>query len=166
MSALAPLAHALGDTLIGIEVCRLTLPGDPTTKARVRFKGKRGFKDAKTAAAETALQWELRRVGTQPDRDHLVSVNLAFRMSTGQRADLDNLVKLVLDACNGFAWGDDLQVSEIHATVDRREANPGLDLVITRIARYTADCRGCGRVLARDQRAFCSRECRWPAKAA
>lgn len=32
-----------------------------------------------------------------------------------KRGDLDNLLKAVLDACNGIAYQDDDQVTEIHA---------------------------------------------------
>lgn len=36
-----------------------------------------------------------------------------------QRPDLDNLVKLVLDALNGVAWADDGQVSHVIASKSR-----------------------------------------------
>jgi Holliday junction resolvase RusA-like endonuclease len=151
----------LGDSLIGTDICDLTLEGDPTTKGRARVAGRRAYTPTKTAAAEEAIRWQILAAGVSPDGDHLVRVTATFRTATRQRRDLDNLLKLVFDACNGFAWRDDVQVEEIQARVERPSDRPGIDLRITRTARYTRDCRLCGRLLAGSGRGtdFCSRAC-------
>jgi Holliday junction resolvase RusA-like endonuclease len=44
-----------------------------------------------------------------------VGVELAFYQGTRARKDIDNMTKLVLDALNGVAWADDVQVSMLLA---------------------------------------------------
>jgi Holliday junction resolvase RusA-like endonuclease len=44
-----------------------------------------------------------------------VGVELAFYQGTRARKDIDNMVKLVLDALNSVAWTDDVQVSVVLA---------------------------------------------------
>ena len=44
--------------------------------------------------------------------------------------DLDNRVKLTLDALNGVAWGDDAQVVELHAWRCDDAANPRVEVEI------------------------------------
>jgi Holliday junction resolvase RusA-like endonuclease len=53
-----------------------------------------------------------------------VGVELAFYQGTRARTDIDNMGKLVLDALNGVAWTDDVQVSvllarRVYVTKDR-----------------------------------------------
>lgn len=159
------LTEPMGDSLIGTEVCRLTIPGDPTTKSRPRFGGKHAYTPQKTRAAEHLIGWTLKASGLQPDADHFVRVELVFRTKTRQRRDLDNLVKLVLDACNKIAWADDFQVVSLACEVHRAANDPaGIDLVVIRHSRYTRDCRTCGQAFRmvfskRYRGGFCSREC-------
>lgn len=93
-------------------------------------KGGRFYTPAKTRAAEEELGMRLREAGARPIAGEL-RVTLAFRTATNHQRDIDNLAKLVLDACNGVAWGDDAQVSELHVFLERgRPDNPGFDLIV------------------------------------
>jgi Holliday junction resolvase RusA-like endonuclease/endogenous inhibitor of DNA gyrase (YacG/DUF329 family) len=141
----------------------VSIDGDPTTKSRARRSRSGNFYTPRqTADAEETIRWRLLAAGIQPDADHDLSVTIEFRTSTRQRRDLDNLVKLVLDACNGFAWYDDVQVVELHATVKRAHPEPGITLVIEQRESLVRTCARCGTRLSKDrskQTRFCSRGC-------
>jgi len=74
------------------------------------------------AASKDALAWAVRAsVGDSLDAawraaPWAVTVVIERRKARG---DLDNLVKTVLDACQGILWIDDIQVVELHATIRR-----------------------------------------------
>jgi len=64
--------------------------------------------------AEKTIRDAWRQTGESPF-EFDVLVDVSFFMATRRRKDLDNLVKLVLDALNGEAFADDSQVVEINA---------------------------------------------------
>jgi crossover junction endodeoxyribonuclease RusA len=119
-------------TAADLVVCDLTLTGEPVSKGRPRVTTHGTYTNPKTAAAEEAIRWQLRAAGVKPDTDHPLEVRLRFRCSGRGRRDLDNLIKLVLDACNGFAWADDSQVVHLDAHLERRSPSPGTDLLVAR----------------------------------
>ena len=51
--------------------------------------------------------------------------------------DLDNRIKLTLDALNGHAWGDDAQVVELHAYRRDDAANPRVEVEIRTVTEVT-----------------------------
>ena len=55
-----------------------------------------------------------------------------------QAGDLDNRVKLTLDALNGHAWADDAQVVELHAWRCDDAANPRVEVEIRTVAHDNA----------------------------
>jgi Holliday junction resolvase RusA-like endonuclease len=58
-----------------------------------------------------------------PD-ETIIHVTTSPHSAKTLRGDLDNYVKLTLDALNGIAWDDDNQVVRINAVkVDRRDIN-------------------------------------------
>ena len=61
-------------------------------------------------------------------------VRLAFGCRPARRGDLDNLVKLVLDAANGIVWNDDRQVVYLEAAV-AEGVEPHTDLEVLTVAR-------------------------------
>ena len=61
-------------------------------------------------------------------------VDAAFWVSDRRRRDIDNLLKLVLDALNkGVAWHDDFQVVEIHATRQSDLEHPRTEVTVGRL---------------------------------
>jgi len=116
------------------------IPGQPVPKGRPRAfivgKGSRRFArfytPAKTVDAEKALaeQVMLCTGGRALPIQNSVRVMLTFRSGRrpGRGADLDNLVKLVLDALNGVIWSDDRQVVELHAIARPAEGAPCTEL--------------------------------------
>ena len=108
---------------------RFIVPGPPIPKARARVVASAGgkahaFTPAATARYEKtvatyALRARLAHAGPWP-LDARYRVELwSYRR---READLDNIIKSALDACNGVLWTDDAQVDEIHA---RRRADDG-----------------------------------------
>jgi Holliday junction resolvase RusA-like endonuclease len=124
-------------TAADLVVCDLTLTGEPVVKGRPRMGRGRTYTPAATVAAEEAIRWQLRAAGVRPVADDPLEVLLRFRCSGHRRRDIDNLCKLALDACNGFAWVDDSQVVHLDVWLERQSTRPGTDLRITRYVEGT-----------------------------
>jgi Holliday junction resolvase RusA-like endonuclease len=146
------------------QLARFTVPDDPVSKARVRYQSKaRPYTPAKTKSAEEAVRWAfLASNGTKNDVDEL-GVRIQFYCSTRQRRDIDNLAKLVLDACNGFAWKDDAQIVELNLTLERGVPDPRTEVEIYVAKVRARDCQACKTPLTAKQialnAAFCSKAC-------
>lgn len=115
----------------------VTLPGEPAPKRRPRVSRRGTYTPEQTVIAEEAIGWGLKAAGCRP-LDGPVRVEIRAycrRLDT----DVDNIAKLVLDACNGIAWQDDRQVAELHVWVERRAERPRTELVIEQIADGVAD---------------------------
>jgi Holliday junction resolvase RusA-like endonuclease len=54
-----------------------------------------------------------------------IAVEMHFHRADKRRCDVDNLQKLLLDACNGILWKDDSQIVEIKAVLERASDEPG-----------------------------------------
>lgn len=97
----------------------LTLPGDPTPKGRPRVYHGHAITPKRTSDAETRIFNQFRI--TYPNAYPLngpVRVDAEFWMSHHGTPDLDNLLKLALDALNNVAYKDDSLITEIN-TVKR-----------------------------------------------
>lgn len=119
----------------------VTIPGPPTSwkRARLGEKGSRArftpakMKQAKArarAAIHAARQTLDVATGERWPIDETYAVELAFfrRRIPKARPDLDNLVKLILDAANGVLWADDSQVVHLEAEkIDVRTIPDGQD---------------------------------------
>src|SRR4051812_30506924 len=83
------------------------VPGDPVVKGRPRFtKYGRAYTPKATTDAEGVIKKILANQGVTP-LDQPVGMDVSFFCKTKRRADGDNLMKLVLDACNEVAYTDD-----------------------------------------------------------
>ena len=83
----------------------------------------------RTVEAERAIHTYLMAQHARPTSEP-VQVALYFHCKS-QTADLDNLVKLVLDAAQGFLWENDKQVCRIVAEVERGSSEPGTRLAVS-----------------------------------
>jgi Holliday junction resolvase RusA-like endonuclease len=92
----------------------------PVPKGRPRVGHGRVYTPPRTAAAEEALGWVLRAAYKGAPTTAPCEVRLDFHVGSGQVPDLDNLVKLALDAANGIVWKDDRQVVAITARRHQR----------------------------------------------
>lgn len=110
----------------------LTVPGDPVPKGRPRtdLRSGRVYTPHTTKDAEDALRWRLRGTRVKPNRTDGLLVELTFRLATWRAADIDNLLKLVLDAGNGIVWADDKQVEELVVHLRRGVPDPGMAVAV------------------------------------
>jgi Holliday junction resolvase RusA-like endonuclease len=157
-------------------IARFTVDGDPVTKSRARWNSKqrRAYTPAKTVAAEAqVLALKAAHPEHRGDDKNTFGVVAIFHLNQAAvRRDVDNMLKLVLDALNKWAWKDDSQVTEvvgrkvpaIPATATRTE------IVIYRTGIVAArgvekTCEQCATVFhvpaSADKRGkrFCSRAC-------
>jgi crossover junction endodeoxyribonuclease RusA len=76
------------------------------------------YTDAKTREAEKSVGWAYREAAgvRAAPLEAQVQIGMLFCVGTRRRKDLDNMIKLILDALNGLAWKDDSQVVSIVAT--------------------------------------------------
>lgn len=154
-------------------VARFTLEGEPVSKQRPRFVRNgvgRTYTPEPTRVAEQRIAWAYRSaVGpSTPSEERNYGVYVGFFCSSGQRRDVDNLTKLVLDGLNKVAWGDDSQVTEISAKILRWQDQPRTEVVIYETvarARPGRTCEQCGETFpvhpsTSPDRKYCSRECK------
>lgn len=159
-------------------VATFTVKGEPASKARPRFDNRgsktKVYTPAKTKAAEDRVAAEFlkvaKRKGTDPERTYGVSAH--FYSGTRQRRDVDNMMKLVLDGLNGWAFPDDVQVTEIigrKSIVPKTDARTEVTVYeIGEVDRLTKPCKECGEPFVTwpsqyDTSKFCGKECseRW-----
>jgi Holliday junction resolvase RusA-like endonuclease len=95
----------------------IKIPGEPIPKARPRVYQGHGITPKRTLDAEKRVRaaFQTRYPDSTPN-DGPVEISAVFYMSKRGRPDLDNLLKLVMDALNGLAYQDDAQVIRFHAT--------------------------------------------------
>ena len=101
------------------EVC-FTIPDDPKPKGRPRFtRGGRTYTPIRTVQAEAVIRQIVTELEVKPFTVP-VGVEASFFCKTLRRTDGDNLMKLVLDACNELIYTDDYLVEEVHYRVYRK----------------------------------------------
>jgi Holliday junction resolvase RusA-like endonuclease len=103
-----------------------TLNVKPRAKGRPRFGKGRSYTDAKTVEAEQAIRFQLLQLPNLPKFEGPITLNVLFCLKRPKSAkdrlhpvvqyDIDNLLKLLMDACNGLLWNDDGQVCRVAAS--------------------------------------------------
>lgn len=142
-------------------ICDVTVPGEPRPKGRPKVR-----RDGHVYYGDHAIAWEkivrdYLAIGVrgQADARHAMTIKIHFTLPTRQRKDLDNLVKLVLDAANGVIWKDDVQVETLIATLQRDTCKEGSTRILARRGRViVGTCAHCGSdclVAA----VYCSKKC-------
>lgn len=110
----------------------LTLPYPPSANRYWRNVKGRTLKSKAARTYALACQWSAR---AQMDGDMLAG-DVAVRLDLfrpAKRGDLDNRIKVALDAIQGIAYADDKQIVEIHAYRHDDKADPRLEVAITAI---------------------------------
>ena len=102
------------------------VPGEPAVKERPRCTGRGARTTERTKRAEEAVGWAWKAAHRdEPIRGWTVRVEFRFYTRSSAK-DVDNMVKLGLDALNGIAYADDRQVEGLQAVVFRGKAlEPG-----------------------------------------
>lgn len=153
-----------------------TVAGEPMSKARARFtRGGGSYTPARTREAEGIIAlafYEAVGEDYQPDATAAFGIEARFFHGTRQRRDIDNQLKLVMDALNKLAWADDSQVREIRATkiaVLEDKTLAHTEVHVYRLAEpdpmLRATCKWCGQEYRTFQswidlgKLFCNRDC-------
>jgi len=149
------------------EIVKISFRGDPASKQRPRVVDKRAFTPKATKIAEKSIKLllVLAYPKMEPDEDHCFEVTIRFFCAYRQRKDLDNMTKLVLDACNGIVWVDDSQVTSLDLKVQRASDHPRTELSIIAVeSDVPFIICPCGKKVrtyksTEKTRRFCSRAC-------
>jgi Holliday junction resolvase RusA-like endonuclease len=147
-------------------VASFEVTGEPVSKARARFsKTGHAYTPAATVAGEQKIAWSFKSAAKyRPTGDDEYRVEAEFYCG-GQRRDVDNMLKAILDALNGLAWADDNQVTEIYGKKLRRSPERKTVVRIYRLGEMqnpTETCRECAkvfRIFPSLHSKFCSQEC-------
>ena len=103
----------------------LTIPGQPIAKARPRL-GRYGntYTPPKTAEAEGTIRRLFLAAGYRVNADAGASFCIVLKCYFKGKpiSDVDNLLKLFMDAFNGIIWRDDRQV--VRAVVEKYWGDP------------------------------------------
>ena len=106
----------------------LTLPYPPSANRYYRvYQGiARRSREAIDYKAEVA--WLARQAGVEPLEGDVV---LTMHIYRPRRAgDLDNRIKVTVDALNGIAYSDDSQIVELHAFRHDDRARPRVEVAV------------------------------------
>ena len=107
-------------------LAKFEVPGEPVPKARPRL-GPRGntYTPVKTRDAENRVRDHL-FVSNPRLRpvEGLVGLKMHFYLGGLGRADLDNLIKLILDSLNQALFADDSQVVKLEAELTTFDSRP------------------------------------------
>ncbi len=122
---------------------KLIIPVEPRGKQRPRVVTRNGrviaYTPGQTAMTEQLIRAYLSQDKTYFERDIPISLKVTFylvrpkscpkkRILPVTRPDIDNLEKLVLDACNKFLWADDSQITTMMSR--KRYGEPRIELEV------------------------------------
>ena len=124
----------------------ITLPYPPSATAIGASTGTRAARIAARKRRPTSKPsvGSARRTGLTEPLLETVSVRLAYHRAPGRRIDLDNGLKQLLDALQGFAYSDDKQIVHLEAELVELPRNRKPYVVVTIVpceARVLEDAR-------------------------
>lgn len=152
-----------------IVVDHFTVWGEPVAKERPRFGRGHAYTPKRTRDAEVAIANLFRAHNPDWEPDAASTFGVLVNFWCSGRKDLDNMLKLVLDALNGVVWRDDSQVVHLVAKAHRGTSEPPCTmLAIDRMPPPPGDtqrnCRRCGSpfvlVKPSSKALYCSASCR------
>lgn len=131
---------------------RFTIPGPPAAKGRPRATTIGGharmYTPAKTMSYESLVAWTAKQaMGPSAPILGPLSVFIGAVWSVpaswskkrseaaiyrAAKPDVDNVAKIVADACNGIVWGDDAQIVELRVS-KRYGAVPGVTVEVAEL---------------------------------
>lgn len=119
------------------------VPGEPLGKARPRVTKNGTFTPKATRDAEARIQAAFTETYGRviPDETHAWVLVCDFYRYERRARDLDNLVKLVMDSLNGYAYKDDAQVEVFGMTGTYWVNRPEDAQTIVRLSRGATPAR-------------------------
>ena len=123
---------------------KFTIPVEPKAKQRARVISRGGktisYTPGQTVKTETLIRSYLLQEKVYIDKGEPIHLEVTFNIvkpqSVGKkrvlpvtRPDIDNYLKLVLDACNKFLWADDSQITTLIAK-KRYADKPSIEIEI------------------------------------
>jgi Holliday junction resolvase RusA-like endonuclease len=108
---------------------KITLDYPPSSNRYWRVAQNRIYRSADAIDYIQHVALLCNRAGVQPMQGD-VRVTLHF-YRPAKRGDLDNRVKILLDAMRFHVYADDSQVAEIHATRHEDKTNPRVEIEVT-----------------------------------
>lgn len=148
----------------------LVMEGTPTSKKRPRVL-RSGRTYSPSQVEEERLAWLL-KARRWPKRTGNLAVGAIFYRPNHQRIDVDNMLKLVLDAgTKAGLWVDDAQITALLGVVEYDKENPRTVLVVAEHrssldrspSRLEQVCERCGKTFKnpdkKKNRRFCSLAC-------
>lgn len=160
-------------------VLKVTIPWEPAVKQRPMFSTRRrshAYTPLKTREAQEAISTHLRFSFPKLvlNDETAFGVQAVFYTRTFQKRDLDNMLKLLLDACTGIIWADDKQVEEIQCRVERGVEEARTELIIYIVSEvgkwiFEGHCKQCGKAFrtsaawtrkVKTNPKYCGRQCR------
>lgn len=143
------------------------IPGNPKSKKRARAGAHGVYRTTADKEAERHVESYLAVSFPGGPRKGYFAVGCIFFRGDRQRVDVDNLLKLVMDAATNIVWLDDAQVTAQLGVVEYDPDNPRTVVMIgeheTTMERPSdqAFCEQCGKEFQRNTMAsrFCSRLC-------
>lgn len=116
-----------------------SLPYPPSANRYLRHGPRGVYETTEAKQYKQAVALKLRALGARPImKPQRVSVTLTVYRPRAS-GDLDNTLKVLLDAINGYLWEDDSQIVEIHAYRRDDKAEPHVDVSAHIVANITLD---------------------------
>lgn len=104
----------------------LILPYPPSANRYWRHAGGRTYKSDEAVQYQEAVGWQCQALGLAPERERLC-INVTFYRPI-KRGDLDNRLKVLFDALQGYVFVDDSQIVEIHAYLRDDKQKPRVEV--------------------------------------
>jgi crossover junction endodeoxyribonuclease RusA len=109
----------------------VTLPYPPSANRYWRSVGSKVLRSREAAVYRQQVGWLCNTEGVTPVSGEVsVTLNVYRPQRSG---DLDNRIKVTLDALKGFAFADDDQVVELHAYRHDDKDNPRIEVIVTEL---------------------------------
>lgn len=158
----------------GTVLVDVVIDGQPLPKERPRFSEGRAYTPPKTKDIQEAIGYEVKTaMERETDEEHELAVDIGFFRKSRSRVDIDNLIKTVLDSCNGVVWRDDSQITQLTAHLSHWADQPRTHLRVWVIgSRSVGTCVRCGdpirmvvgsgedhRARRNPEKRFCSEYC-------
>jgi len=107
---------------------KFTLPYPPSANRYWRnFRGRMVVSEV-ARQYKTEVGWTLKAAQCEAIGEPVRITLHVYRPQ--RRGDLDNTLKVLLDACNGIAYNDDSQIQELHAILDDDKERPRVEVEI------------------------------------